>query len=59
MPEEVKDYSCPYCSCTFNSSEDLQAHLRAFGTDPVQHVLNLERERRRLESVAGRRFQRV
>jgi hypothetical protein len=33
-------FNCPFCSCVFCSSIDLEAHLACFGRDAILHMRN-------------------
>ena len=39
-------FKCPFCTCRFASKLDLDDHLRAWGTDKVEHLRQLDRAHR-------------
>ena len=40
---------CPFCKCQFASKYDLASHLKAYGTDKVEHVRELNKVHRRID----------
>ena len=43
-------FQCPYCTCRFVSRRDLAIHLQAYGADKAEHVRQLDRAHRGVDS---------